>query len=74
MYEIFLTPDGKYHCYGRLQDGTENWIEPDLKAAIKSMKKFAKVMNGAKIKKKHITFLRPVQVARVEYERYNPFE
>ncbi len=61
-YVIVLALDGKYHCAGRLQDGTERWTEETQEAAITSMKQFAKVMNHTRIKKKDITFLREESV------------
>lgn len=74
MYTIMLGQDGKYHCTGKLQDGTERWTENTLDAAVKSMKRFAKTMNGAKIKKRTgITYLREVQVAKSDCVPYDPF-
>lgn len=61
MYTIYRMQDGTYHCEGRLQDGTERWISSSLESAIESMKKFAKTMNGTKLKKKGIVFFEPVE-------------
>lgn len=61
MYTVIKKLNGKYLCIGGLQDGSERWEEDSLEAAVKSMKRFAEVMNGArgehKLKRKHITFL-----------------
>lgn len=73
MYTIYQMPDGTYSCEGRLQDGTERWTKPTLEEAIKSMKGFARTMNNTKLKKRQITYLRPVQVVKQEYEPFNPF-
>lgn len=56
MYEIMRGTCGKYHCTGRLQDGTERWSEDSLDAAVKSLKRFARVMNGTKIKRSQIDY------------------
>lgn len=72
MYTIILKLDGSYACEGRLQDGTERWIEKDVRSAIKSMKQFAKVMNGAKIKKKDIKFYQCRPVNQVEIVPWQP--
>lgn len=66
MYTI-IVKDGKYHCEGKVQDGTERWTEDTLEAAVKSMKTHAKVMNGTKIKRKHIRLLVPESVVRTEF-------
>lgn len=75
MYTITLDLDGRYHCSGMLQDGTEYWIEDDLEKAIKSMKQFAEVLNHHKgLKKKEIKFLRvvPVKEPQYTYEEWKP--
>ena len=73
MYVIVELPNKKYECQGRIQDGTEYWTCDTLEEAIKSMKQFAKFMNGAtKLKKKDILFLRQQQVTRVEYVEFKP--
>ena len=73
MYTIVELPSGKYECQGRIQDGTEYWTCDTLEEAIKSMKQFAKFMNGAtKLKKKHIRFLHQQQVIRTEYVEFRP--
>ncbi len=46
MYRIIYGRDGKYHCEGRLQDGTERWTNDTLDEAVDSLKKFARTMNG----------------------------
>lgn len=71
MYTIILGKDGKYHCEGRIQDGTERWVCDSLEDAVKKMKCHAKIMNGTKIKKKHIVFLRERTVP-VDYEEWHP--
>jgi hypothetical protein len=70
MYTIFKT-DGTFHCEGRLQDGTERWTKPTLEEAIKSMKHFAKVMNGMKIKKKDIQFFESKEVVERKWVPFN---
>lgn len=74
MYTITQLEDGTFWCEGRLQDGTERWSEASLDAAIKSMKTFAKVMNGTKIKKKDIEFYRrePVNQPTYKYVQFKP--
>lgn len=67
MYTIIKGTDGKFHCEGRIQDGTERWTEDDLETAIKSMKRHAEIMNGTKIKRRHIRLVEPVQVVKTEY-------
>lgn len=77
MYTIIELPNGTYRCKGRLQDGTERWErwnESTLDAAIKSMKKFAKVLNGVKIKKRDITYLRPEMVVTPKYMKYVEYD
>lgn len=70
---IVELPNKKYECQGRIQDGTEYWTCDTLEEAIKSMKQFAKVMNGApKLKKKDILFLRQQQIIRTEYTEFKP--
>lgn len=71
MYTIILRRDGKYHCQFRLQDGTERYVEDSLEAAIEHAKTFAKVMNGVKIKKKDITFLREELAQEVKLVPWN---
>ncbi len=60
MYEVVELADGSWYCYGRVQDGTEDWKPnpPTLDGAIKSMISFARVSNGSYIKKKDITVTR----------------
>lgn len=70
MYTIFQLADGTYECQGKLQDGTERWSEPTLEAAIKTMKNFAKVMNGTKLKKKNIVFYRAEPV--INWVQFKP--
>ncbi len=72
MYIIFKNQDGTFHCHGRIQDGTERWIKPTLEEAVKSMKQFAKLMNGMKIKKKDITFLQPIEKVITEWVKWEP--
>ncbi len=72
MYTIFKGHDGKFHCQGRLQDGTERWVKDTLEEAIKSMKSFAKFGNGTKIKKKDIQFLQLVQVVEEKWVEWRP--
>lgn len=76
MYTIVKRLDGTYLCMGRLQDGTERWEEKSLDAAVKSLKKFAKTMNGArgehKLKRKGITFLKEQQVSEIKCVPWNP--
>lgn len=62
MYEIYCREDGTFTCVGRLQDGTERWTSLSLDEAIKSLKKFAKVMNGSTLKKGGITIYREKKV------------
>lgn len=72
MYTIILGLDGKYHCQFRLQDGTEYYTEETLEAAVDHAKRFAKFMNGMKIKKKNITFLRQTPVTEVKLVPWKP--
>ncbi len=75
MYTIIDLGNGQFRCEGRIQDGTERWTENSLEAAISSMKSFAKTMNGEKkLKKKNITYLRPIQVVESKYEQFYPFK
>ncbi len=67
MCEIYSMADGTFRCVGKIQDGTERWTCNTLEEAVKSMKRFAKVMNGTKIKKKHIAFFVPKHVAKTEW-------
>lgn len=64
MYEIYIRQDGTFSCVGRLQDGTEYWDEKSLSAAIISVKKFARAMNGVKIKRSDITIYEQKMVQR----------
>lgn len=73
MYAICKGDDGKFYCHGRLQDGTERWVKNTLEEAIKSMKQFAKSMNGQKIKKKNIEYLQTATVAEVKAIPWDPF-
>lgn len=76
MYTIVKRLNGTFLCMGRIQDGTERWEEKSLDEAVKSMKSFAKVMNGArgehKLKRKHITFLQEQWVSEIKYVAWNP--
>lgn len=71
MYTIFKGTDGKFHCEGRLQDGTERWTKDTLDEAVESLKQFAETMNGAKgphrLKRKHISYYESVQVVKTEW-------
>ena len=71
MYAIYKQQDGKYYCTGMLQDGTERWTKDTLEEAIKSLKEFAKTMNGArgihKLKTKHIQYFESAQVVKTEW-------
>lgn len=71
MYQIFCNPDGTFDCIGRLQDGTEHWKEVTLEAAIKSLKQFAKTMNGTKIKKRGIAYYKLKD--EPQWVQYDPF-
>ena len=73
MYTIVKGMDGRFHCQGRLQDGAERWIKDTLDEAVASMKKFARVLNGTKIKKKDITFLQERPAAGVECVPWDPW-
>jgi hypothetical protein len=70
MYTITDMGNGQFWCEGKLQDGTERWVKSSLEEAVQSMKTFAKTMNGTKLKKKHIAYLRPVEP---KYEQYYPY-
>lgn len=75
MYTIIRGLDGKFYCQGKLQDSTERWEEADLEAAIKSMKRFAKTMNGEKkLKKKGILFLQEQAVIETKLVPWNLLE
>lgn len=67
MYTIILGLDGRYYCWGKLQDGTERWTENNLEAAIKSMKDFARFANHTKIKRKDIEFFQEQPVMETKY-------
>jgi len=73
MYVIIKGEDGKFHCQGRVQDGTERWTEATLDAAVASMKQFARTANHDKIKKKHIQFPQTAQVVKTECVPWDPF-
>lgn len=72
MYTIYVHNNGSCDCVCRLQDGTERFSCPNLDEAVRKVKQFAKVMNGMKIKKKDIAFLRPVPVEKIEWEEFRP--
>jgi hypothetical protein len=72
MYKIIALSVGTFRCVGQLQDGIERWDMPTLSEAIKSMKQFAKTMNGMKIKKKNIEFLRIEEVRETRLVQYKP--
>ena len=72
MYTIIRALDGTFKCQFRLQDGTEFYTEPTVEKAIEHAKTFAKVMNGAKIKKKDITFLQEKKVTETELVPWIP--
>jgi hypothetical protein len=67
MYAIYKKADGEYACEGKVQDGTERWTEKTLEAAVKSMKRHAKFMNGTKIKRKHIHYFEPRTVVEPQW-------
>lgn len=67
MYTIIKGKDGKFHCMFRLQDGTERYTEESLEAAVAHAKRFAKSMNGHKIKRKNIEFLEEQDVTGTKY-------
>ena len=69
MYAIYQHADGTFYCGGGLQDGTERWTRSTLEEAVKSLKDFAKSLNGTKIKRKDIGFFRQVQVVKAEWTR-----
>jgi hypothetical protein len=73
MYKIIRWWDGKFHCECQLQDGTERWVEDDLEAAVTAVKRFARVMNGTKLKRKGIIFLQPKPVAELQLVPWNPY-
>ncbi len=74
VYTIIDMGNGEFRCEGKLQDSIERWTKHSLEEAVQSMKTFAEVGNGEKkLKKKHITFLRPIQVVKTEYERFYPY-
>jgi hypothetical protein len=54
MYSIFVKPNGECICYCRIQDGTEEWIQPDKKSAIESLIAAAYSLNGTRINHKQI--------------------
>jgi hypothetical protein len=62
MYRITKLLCGFYWCECQLQDGNERFQERTLEDAIDAVKKFAKVMNGTKIKKKDIAFFKEEMV------------
>ena len=72
MYTIYLLLSGKFYCMGKLQDGTERWEEDTLEEAIKSMKSFAKALNGTKIKKKDIEFFKERACEVSEFVPWQP--
>ena len=63
MYSIIQKIDGSFLCECVIQDGTERWTETNLEDAIKSMKSSAKFLNGSKIKRKDIEFLKEASVS-----------
>jgi hypothetical protein len=71
VYRIYVA-GSVFNCECRLQDGTERWTETTLETAIRSVKKFAKVMNGTKIKKKDITFLKPQEKIETVWILFHP--
>jgi hypothetical protein len=67
MYTIVKPgKSGKFHCLGRIQDGTEEWDEDSLEGAVASMIQFGKVMNGMVITLEDISFCQWVSVQVVE--------
>jgi hypothetical protein len=73
MYEIFVRDDGTCLCVGRLQDGTERWVKPSMREAIKSMKTFASVMNhDKKLTRRGIRVYRPREVVKTEWVEVKP--
>ncbi|MDE1971297.1 MAG: hypothetical protein KGI50_07025 [Patescibacteria group bacterium] len=60
--------DGTYQCRGQVQDGMETWIENNFEVAVRSMKDFAKIINGTKIKRKDITFLQQPNLPPVPWK------
>ena len=72
MYRIYIQKNGTCECSGRIQDGTERWTSPNLKEAIKQMIQFAKIMNGTKLTKRGITFLRLQKGMEMQYVEFKP--
>lgn len=68
MYEITKGLDDKLHCSVRYQDGTERWVETDLKIAINAVRNVARTLNNDHITKKHIRFTREVATTKVIVE------
>jgi hypothetical protein len=66
MYSIIQKMDGSFLCECMIQDGTERWTESNIETAIQSMKRSAKVLNGSKIKKKDIEFLKEAPVVVIQ--------
>lgn len=69
MYQIFRDMDGKYHCAGRLQDGTERWTCNTLDEAVQSLKDFARAANGDTIKRKQISYYEERPIRATEYHQ-----
>jgi len=74
MYTIVRMKNGMYECRCRIQDGVEYHTCDSQEKAINWIKSAAKVMNNAKIKKRDIQFVEPIEVVVVQtkYQRYEP--
>lgn len=74
MYTITKCLDGKFFCECIIQDGTERWLKQDIDEAVNSMKRAAEILNGAKIKKRDISFRqqREILETTIEYIPWIP--
>ena len=76
MYTIVKLKTGKFLGPFRLQDGTGRYTFDTPDEAVKSAKRFAETVNGARgehgLKKKHITFLQEKDVVETRWVPRNP--
>lgn len=56
MYSIQQKTTGQWHCECVIQDGTERWDEDTREAAVRSLIRAARTLNGSYITEKDINF------------------